>query len=77
LRSITLSYDLFISYSRRDNENGRLSQLLERISSDFESVVGRSLKVFLDKSEIRGMDDWRQKIQQGLRESHLFLAALS
>jgi tetratricopeptide (TPR) repeat protein len=72
-----LSYDLFISYSRRDNDNGRVSQLLDRISSDFESFVGRPLKAFLDKNEIHGMDDWRQKIQQSLRESHLFLAVLS
>jgi tetratricopeptide (TPR) repeat protein len=54
-----------------------VSQLLERISRDFKSFAGRPLRVFLDENEIHGMEDWRQKIQQSLRESHLFLAALS
>lgn len=70
-------YDLFISYSRPDNGNGRVSQLVERINRDFEVFAGRSLKVFFDTNDIQGMDDWRQTIQQGLRESHLFLATLS
>ena len=35
--------DLFISYSRRDNENDRVTQLVERISRDFESFGGRTL----------------------------------
>jgi tetratricopeptide (TPR) repeat protein len=54
-----------------------VSQLLERISHDFESFAGRPLRVFFDEHEIHGMDDWRQRIQQSLRESHLFLATLS
>lgn len=69
--------DLFISYARYDDENGCVSHLVDRISRDFESFSGRSLRVFFDKNAIQGMDDWRQKIQQSLRESHLFLAVLS
>jgi hypothetical protein len=69
-----MSYDLFISYSRRDNENGRVTQLVKQISRDFESFARRRLGVFFDKNDIQGMDDWRQKIQQSLRESRPFLA---
>jgi len=29
-----MSYDLFISYSRRDNTNGRVTDLVERIAGD-------------------------------------------
>jgi tetratricopeptide (TPR) repeat protein len=72
-----MSYDLFISYSRRDNTLGRVTQLIDLIRDDFLSFAGRPLNVFFDLNEIQGMDDWRQKIQQGLRESHLFLAVLS
>lgn len=77
-----MPYDLFISYSRRDNESrddekGRVSQLVERISRDFESFAGRPLRVFFDKNDIQGMDDWRQKIQQSLRESRLLLWLVS
>src|ERR1043166_1076121 len=72
-----MPYDLFISYSRRDNTLARVTRLINQIKADFLSCAGRPLDVFFDLKEIQGMDDWRQKIQQSLRESHLFLAVLS
>src|ERR1039458_7862490 len=75
-----MPYDLFISYSRRDNEQGRITQLVERIKTDFanfEGNNGRELVPFFDQQEIQGMSDWRQRILQGLRESRLLLACLS
>jgi hypothetical protein len=35
-----MPYDLFISYSRRDNEQGRITQLVERIKTDFAKAMG-------------------------------------
>ena len=72
-----MSYDLFISYSRRDNEQGRITQLVERIKTDFAPFAKRELVPFFDRQEIHGMADWRQRILQGLRESRLLLACLS
>ena len=72
-----MSYDLFISYSRRDNAGGRIAQLVERIKADFASFAKRELVPFFDQQEIQGMSDWRQRILQGLRESRLLLACLS
>ena len=72
-----MPYDLFISYSRRDNQQGRITQLVERIQADFAAFAGRPLVPFFDATEIRGMDDWRHRILQGLRESRLLLACLS
>ncbi|MGH9966994.1 MAG: tetratricopeptide repeat protein, partial [Pyrinomonadaceae bacterium] len=72
-----MPYDLFVSYSRRDNEQGRVTQLVERISRDFEQFAGRPLRPFLDVTEIHGMQDWEHRILQGLRESRLLLACLS
>jgi predicted component of type VI protein secretion system len=69
--------DLFISYSRRDNERGRVTDLVERIKQNFASFAGRPLEPFFDVTEIQGMEDWRQRILQGLRESRLLLACLS
>ena len=63
--------DLFISYSRRDNEQGRITQLVERIKTDFTPFAKRELVPFFDEREIPGMQDWRQRILQGLRESRL------
>ena len=71
---------LFISYSRRDNAQGRITELVERIKQDFasfEGMEGRESRVFFDQDEIHGMSDWRQRILQGLRESRLLLACLS
>jgi tetratricopeptide (TPR) repeat protein len=72
-----MPYDLFVSYSRRDNRLARVTQLVDRIKVDFFSFAGRRLEVFLDLNDIQGMDDWQQKIRQSLRESQLFLAVLS
>ena len=72
-----MPYDVFISYSRRDNEEGRITQLVERVETDFAAFAGRPLLPFFDASEIHGMDDWRHRILQGLRESRLLLACLS
>jgi tetratricopeptide (TPR) repeat protein len=71
------AYDLFISYARRDNEQGRITQLVERIELDFAPFASRQLVPFFDQQEINGMQDWRQRILQGLRESRLLLACLS
>ncbi|HQZ67004.1 MAG TPA: toll/interleukin-1 receptor domain-containing protein [Planctomycetaceae bacterium] len=72
-----MPYDLFISYSRRDNEQGRITQLVNRIKADFATFTHRELVPFFDQNEIHGMSDWRQRILQGLRESRLLLACLS
>src|ERR1039457_1279829 len=57
-----MPYDLFISYSRRDNEQGRITQLVERIKADFAPFAKRELVPFFDQQEIHGMQDWRQRI---------------
>jgi hypothetical protein len=72
--------DLFISYSRGDNAQSRITELVQRIKQDFasfEGTLGRELHVFFDQNEIHGMSDWRQRILQGLRESRLLLTCLS
>src|SRR6266487_4368376 len=75
-----MPFDLFVSYARGDNAQGRITQLVERIKHDFasfEGTQGRELRVFFDQDEIQGTQDWRQRTLQGLRESRLLLACLS
>ena len=72
-----MGYDLFISYKRSDNENGSITRLVEHIKADFAGFAGRALVPFFDVEEIHGMEDWRHRILQGLRESHLLLACIS
>ena len=59
----SMPYDLFISYSPRDNARGQITELVERMQQDFasfEGMQGRELHVFFDLQEIHGMSDWRQ-----------------
>ena len=43
-----MPYDLFISYSRRDNERGQVAALAEQIKTAFRAFAGRELSVFFD-----------------------------
>src|SRR5450755_788623 len=74
-----MPYDLFISYSRRDNGqgDGRISQFVDRLRRDFAALAGRPLVPFFDRADIQGMDDWRDRILQSLRQSHLLIACLT
>jgi hypothetical protein len=72
-----MSYDLFISYSRRDNALGRITELKNRIKADYREFAHDELCFFFDLEDIHGMDDWRHRILQGLRESQLLLLVLS
>jgi len=72
-----MPFDLFISDSRRDNNDGRVSELVERIAGDYLGFSGEELPCFFDKHDIHGMDDWRHTILAGVKQSHLFLLVLS
>ncbi len=72
-----MSKDLFISYARIDNAGGRIKQLVERIEYEFNTFAGRKLVTFFDVQDIEGMQDWRDRILLGLRESKILLVCLS
>jgi Tfp pilus assembly protein PilF len=72
-----MPYDLFISYSRRDDQQGQVRALKEQIEADYRSFAKEDLRCFFDTEDIATMDDWRHRILEGLRESHLLLLVLS
>jgi tetratricopeptide (TPR) repeat protein len=72
-----MRHDLFISYSRRDNADGRVTELVEQIKEDYREFAGDEPSCFFDMDSISGMDDWRHRILQGLRESEILLVVLS
>jgi tetratricopeptide (TPR) repeat protein len=72
-----MSYDLFISYSRRDDKKGQVSTLKEQIEADYRSFAKEELRCFFDLKDIASMDDWRHRILEGLRDSNLLLLVLS
>ena len=71
-------FDLFISYTRKDNDAGMVSALVETIEADFAQFSPSvPLKVFFDKKSILDMQYWQDVLKKGLRQSKVMLAVLS
>ena len=74
----SVSYDLFISYSRRDNRQGRVSELAALIQKEYRDFTGgEELGIFFDTADIKGMEDWRHRILGAIRSTRLLLVCLS
>lgn len=58
----TTTYDVFVSYARRDNVNGRLTALVERLCRAAPRRGTEPLRVFSDVDEIVSMDLWRRRL---------------
>jgi tetratricopeptide (TPR) repeat protein len=78
------AYELFISYSRKDDvpqkpgdANGWVTALRDEILADHRRFSTEPLRIFFDTSEIRSLDDWRDRIRTGLRQSKILLVCLS
>ena len=75
-----MPYDLFISYSRRDNAQGRITELRDWIEADHRQFTGDGAKGSASSStpdDIKGMDDWRHRILDAIRDTRLLLVCLS
>ena len=48
-----MPYDLFISYSRRDNASGRITELKNRNEADYRAFAKEDLRCFFDLEDIR------------------------
>lgn len=73
-----MTYDLFVSYARRDDVQQRITQLVSRVRADYRAFAGgKDLQVFFDTQEIQGMDDWRHRILGAVKQSRLLLACCS
>ena len=63
-----MSKDIFISYSRRDQE------FVTRLASDLDAQVAG---VWFDQSTIQAGQKWRDEIMEGIRECKAFILVLS
>ncbi len=63
-----MSGQIFISYSRRDQE------FVFKLANDLEARGG---KVWLDQADIRGGTQWRDSIARGIQQSGAFLLLIS
>jgi len=73
-----MHYDLFISYARRDNADGWITQFLDALQAEHRAFAGgREFKVFFDKDDIHSLDAWQSRIYESLTASRLFVAFVS
>ncbi len=75
-----MPYDLFISYARSDNAQGRITELKAQIEADHRRFVGAGgpdLHVFFDTVEISGAYNWRYCMLDAILDSRLLLICLS
>lgn len=86
MTSESTPFEIFISYSRRDNDvppdappgaKGWVIALRDQILADHRDFSTEPLNIFLDTEEILDMDDWRFRILGALRHSKILLVCLS
>src|SRR5215210_599924 len=58
----------FMSYAHRDNKDGRLSQLRERLSNEVSVRRGEDFEIFQDRDDIRWGQDWKERIEESIDE---------
>ena len=68
---------VFVSYARTDDDDGRISDLINEISVAYKRVTGDPLNCFIDTHSIEAADQWQQKVDTGLQNSVLMFAFLS
>ncbi|MFH0736477.1 MAG: toll/interleukin-1 receptor domain-containing protein [bacterium] len=72
-----MPYDIFISYARKDNINGRVTELKEQIEKQYAQNAGTNLKIFFDTEQIKSMDDFNDRILTPLKEAAILVIILS
>ena len=77
-------YDVFISYSRKDNQSipdtyplGWVAAIRDHIATDHRQFSTVPLRFFFDTDEIKDAEDWRHRILGALRRSKMLLVCLS
>jgi len=76
------TYELFISYARADNSPGTgnpqwIEAFLERLNRAHRRQEASDWFIFYDKQEIHGMEDWKKRLLDGLKQAHIMLALVS
>ncbi len=72
------SYDLFLSYTRRDNGDPPwVEWLLDSLRTEYAATGTDPLRVFFDQKSLRAGGDWERDLRSALRESFALVAVVS
>ena len=69
--------DVFVSYAHADNSDGWIDALVSRLDAYAKAVRLTPLRIFLDRTKIRTMEDWELRIWPTLRSSTVLLPVIS
>jgi len=56
----------FMSYAHRDNRDGRLTTLRQRLANEISMRIGRDIVIFQDRNDIRWGQNWKKRIEESL-----------
>ncbi|KQO59767.1 toll/interleukin-1 receptor domain-containing protein [Curtobacterium sp. Leaf261] len=79
-----MDYDLdnavgFLSYAHIDDEadQGRIRRLAKKIQMEYRVLTGETLEIFVDRSDIRWGQKWKERIDGALQSTTFFIPVLS
>src|SRR5215211_1934343 len=67
----------FMSYTRRDNRSGELTQLREKLQSEVEEAFGNEFNIFQDNDSITIGQNWKRQIEESLDEAIFFIPVIT
>lgn len=69
----------FVSYVRFDDQhdNGRLTELCKRISSEVRVQTGDEFPIFQDRNDIQWGENWRTRIKESLSETTFLIPVIT
>lgn len=69
----------FLSYAHVDDEadGGRIRRLAKAIQMEYRVLTGETLEIFVDRSDIRWGQKWKERIDGALQSTTFFIPVLS
>jgi len=67
----------FMCYVRKDNANGYLSKLREKLEQQVSDLLGDDFNIFQDNNDINWGQNWKQRIEESINETTFFIPVLS
>jgi F-box protein 11 len=69
----------FLSYVRFDDkhEDGKISELRDRLSSEIRAQTGEDFPIFQDRNDIQWGENWESRINGALNSSTLFIPVIT
>lgn len=72
-----VEYDVFVSYANYDNAYNQVDEVVETIRRLHFQQERSPLRLFYDREQSRGWDDWEKRLLVGMRSARVMVAMVS